>query len=119
MPPDVMTRMLPDGGMLLPVLSDRQSECLRFIYHYAMTNRDYPLGTEIAEHLGISKQAVTAVVNTLLKKGYAIRDRSLAQRNIRLTKEALEKLSLEEGDESTPDMFLSSLPRPHGQPVLS
>lgn len=105
---DVITGVLPDGGRLLPVLSDRQSDCLRFIYSYAVQNRDYPLGTEIAEHLGVSKQAVTSIVNALIRKGYVYRDRTLAQRNLRLTEEATEKMNLEEGAGSTPDLFPST-----------
>lgn len=102
---DTITGVLPDGGKLLPVLSDRQSDCLRFIYRYAMQNRDYPLGTEIAEHLGVTKQAVTSVVNALVRKGYVYRDRTLAQRNLRLTEGAAEKMKLEEGIGETPDLF--------------
>lgn len=97
------TRVLPDGGKLLPVLSAKQAECLRFIYQYTLQNRDYPLGTEIAEHMGVTKQAVTSVINALIKKGYAFRDRTVSQRNLRLTQEAVEKMTREEG--STPDLF--------------
>lgn len=98
-----MTRVLPDGGTLLPVLSERQAECLRFIYQYALQHRDYPMGTEIAEHMGVTKQGMTSVLNGLIKKGYVFRDRAVAQRNLRLTKEAVEKLTREEG--ITPDLF--------------
>lgn len=97
--------VLPDGGRLLPVLSERQAECLRFVYQYAVERRDYPLGTEIADHMGISKQAVTPLLNTLAKKGYLVRDRALIQRNIRLTAEAVEKMTRESGVGSTSDMF--------------
>jgi DNA-binding MarR family transcriptional regulator len=99
--------VLPDGGRLLPVLSERQAKCLRFVYDYAVERRDYPLGTEIAEHMGISKQAVTPLVNTLAKKGYVVRDRALIQRNIRLTAEAMEKMARESGSGLTSDMFIT------------
>lgn len=99
------TEILPDGGRLLPWLSDRQYECLKFVYHYAVDRRDYPLGPEIAEAMGITKQAVTPLITSLVKKGYLIRDRSYVQRNIRLTPAAVEKMSLEEGSGQTPDMF--------------
>lgn len=98
-----MTRVLPDGGKLLPVLSEKQADCLRFIYQYALRNRDYPLGTEIAGHLGVTKQAVTSVLNALVKKGYVFRDTTVSVRNLRLTQEAVEKMTREEG--STPDLF--------------
>jgi DNA-binding MarR family transcriptional regulator len=92
---DAMTRVLPDGGKLLPVLSERQAECLRFIYNYALQKRDYPLGVEVAEYLGVTKQAGTAILNALIKKGYVFRDRMLAQRNLRLTPEGLERMARE------------------------
>lgn len=102
---EAMTRVLPDGGKLLPVLSERQAACLRFIYDYALRNRDYPLGIEIAAHLGVTKQAVTPVVNALIKKGYAFRDRTLSQRNLRLTAEAAEKMAREDSEGATHDIF--------------
>jgi DNA-binding MarR family transcriptional regulator len=105
----INTELLPDGGNLLPWLSERQYECLRFVYHYAVDKRDYPLGPEIAAHMNITKQAVTPLINTLIKKGYMVRDRSIIQRNIRLTPAAVEKMNREEGEGTTPDMF-STLP---------
>lgn len=102
---EAMTRVLPDGGKLLPVLSERQASCLRFIHNYALQHRDYPLGIEIAEFMGVTKQAVTPIINALIKKGYAFRDRSLSQRNLRLTPEALEKMAREDGEGTTPDLF--------------
>lgn len=100
---EAMTKVLPDGGKLLPMLSERQAVCLRFIYHYALQNRDYPLGAEIAEHLGVTKQAVAAVLNALIKKGYAFRDRTISQRNLRLTAEAVEKMARDE--DTTSNLF--------------
>lgn len=105
----INTEVLPDGGRLLPWLSDRQYECLKFIFRYSVDKRDYPLGTEIAEHMVVSKQAVTTLINTLVKKGYLVRDRSVVQRNIRLTSAAVEKMNRDEGVGSTPDLF-NSLP---------
>lgn len=96
--PEIASKVLPDGRALLPVLSERQAESLLFIYRYALEHRDYPLGTEIAEHLGVSKQAVASLLAALLKKGYIFRDHSVAQRNIRLTPEAVEKMRLVEGE---------------------
>ena len=95
--------VLPDGSALLPTLSERQYDVLKFVYTYAITNRDYPTGPEIAARFNISKQAVTPLLNTLVKKGYAYRDRQFLTRNLRLTEAALEKLRVEEGE--TPDLF--------------
>lgn len=88
---------LPDGGRLLPVLSARQMEALRFIYDYAVEHRDYPTGPEIAERLGISKQGAASMVGTLVKKGYAFKDKNFSERNIRLTEVAIERMQREAG----------------------
>ncbi len=101
----VEVQTLPDGGTILPWLSDRQYECLKFIYHYSLERRDYPLGSEIAAAMGITKQAVTPLLNTLIKKEYLVRDRNLIQRNIRLTPAAIEKMQRDEAKGVTPDMF--------------
>jgi DNA-binding MarR family transcriptional regulator len=90
--------LLPDGGRLLPVLAPRQLEVLRFIHAYALKNRDYPTGGEIGEAMSITKQAASSVLATLVKKGYAYRDRNLSERNIRLTEAATEKMQMDAGD---------------------
>ena len=96
---EVQLGVLPDGGKLLPVLSERQAKCLRFLYEYAVERRDYPLGSEIAQHMGVSKQAITSLLNSLVKKGYVTRDRSLLHRNVRLTPDAVEKLMRQSGED--------------------
>ena len=90
--------VLPDGGRLLPVLAPRQFEVLRFIHAYALKNRDYPTGREIGEAMGMSKQGASSVLATLVKKGYAFRDRNFFERNIRLTSAANERMQLDAGD---------------------
>ena len=95
--PATSTGVLPGGGRVLPVLSLRQREALRYIYAYAEKNRDYPTGVEVAEVMGISKQAVASLLNSLIKKGYAYKDRTFAERNIRLTDIATERLQLDLG----------------------
>lgn len=92
------TGVLPDGGRLLPVLAPRQLEALRFIHAYALKNRDYPTGGELAEAMSMTKQAASSVLATLVKKGYAYRDRNLSERNIRLTEVATEKMQMDAGD---------------------
>ena len=89
---------LPDGRPVLPTLTDRQLEILKFIYSYALKNRDYPIGAEIGEGVGITKQAVASALDTLTKKGYVWRDRNFLERNIRLTEAASERMELEAGD---------------------
>lgn len=97
------TGVLPDGGRVLPVLSPRQLEALRHIHAYAEKNRDYPTGVEVADLMGVSKQAVASLMASLIKKGYAYRDRTFAERNIRLTEAAIERLQLDLG--TSRDLF--------------
>ena len=89
---------LPDGGRLLPTITTRQLEILTFIYNFALKNRDYPTGTEIGEALGMSKQAAANALQVLTKKGYTWKDRTVAERNIRLTEAASERMERESGD---------------------
>lgn len=95
--------VLPDGGTILPILSEKQYAVLKYIYDYSLKNRDYPSGAEIAATFSISKQAVTPLLTSLVKKGYAFRNREFVTRNIRLTPAATEKLRIEEGE--TQDLF--------------
>ena len=88
---------------MLPVLAPRQLEALKYIHAYAVKHRDYPTGVEIAEVMGISKQAVASLLTSLIKKGYAFRDRNFAERNIRLTDAAMERLQLDLG--TSGDLF--------------
>ena len=89
---------LPDGGRLLPTLTDRQLEILRFIYQYAIKNRDYPTGVEVGEAMSMTKQAAANALQVLTKKGYCFKDRSVAERNIRLTDAATERMEREAGE---------------------
>lgn len=88
---------LPDGGRVLPVLAPRQLQVLVFIYQFALKNRDYPTGSEIGQSMGVTKQAVASTLGTLVKKGYAYRDRNFSERNIRLTDVAVEKMQMLDG----------------------
>ena len=97
------TSLLPDGGRVLPVLSPRQLQALRYVHAYAEKHRDYPTGVEMAEEMGISKQAVASLLSSLIKKGYAFRDRNFYERNIRLTEIATERIKLDLG--TSQDLF--------------
>ena len=89
---------LPDGGRVLPTLTSRQLEILKFIYNFALKNRDYPTGAEIGEAMSMTKQAAANALEVLTKKGYAFKDRTVAERNIRLTAAATERMESEAGD---------------------
>lgn len=82
----------------MPALAPRQMEVLRYIRAHALKNRDYPTGVEIGAALGMTKQAASSVLATLIKKGYAYRDRNLSERNIRLTEAANERMQMDAGE---------------------
>lgn len=99
---NIRAGVLPDGGPVLPALSERQYDVLKCVYQYAIEHRDFPLGIEIATRLGMTKQRVQPMTEALIKKGYLYKDPLLTRRNIRLTEAAMEKMRRED---STRDLF--------------
>lgn len=84
------------GLTLIPELSERQEDVLRFIYEAVHASRSYPTTREIASEGGYSQAAAMAHLNALVKKGYLTREPSVSRRNIRLTPLALEKIRLDQ-----------------------
>ncbi len=86
----------PDGGLLLPWLTERQAEALVAIQRYVNEYRMYPTARELAGLLPtdsgtpVSQQRARALIETLIKKGYATKTRG--HRTLRLTEMAMEKL---------------------------
>lgn len=76
---------LPDGRKLLPRLTPRQVECLRTIYDFAMTHRQYPLGREIGDAMGVKAAYVGELLIALEQKGYLTRGAPTTRRSLRLT----------------------------------
>ena len=79
----------------LPMLTEKQANCLRFLYTYFMEHRYYPTQREVMDALGVKGTNAAGYLDPLEKKGYLVRDiLAGTRRNIRLTKQAIEKLEL-------------------------
>jgi len=77
----------------LPLLTNKQADCLTYIFRFFVTHRDYPTHREIAEAMSVHSTNVSPYLRPLINKGY-IRRNDAAKRNIRLTHRALQKLRL-------------------------
>lgn len=79
--------------ILSPVetLTDRQFECLKFIYLYFIERRYYPTQKEIAAGLGVKSNTAAFFTGPMQKKGYLYVEQG-RHRNIRLTQLAIELL---------------------------
>ena len=77
----------------LPLLTNKQADCLTYIFRFLVTHRDYPTHREIAEAMRVHSTNVLPYLRPLINKGYLKRNNS-AKRNIRLTGQAWRKLKL-------------------------
>jgi DNA-binding MarR family transcriptional regulator len=78
---------------VLPPVTQKQGRCLEFILNYFIENRYYPTQREVATEMGVRSNTAEMYIQPLEAKGYIVREPG-RQRNIRLTKEALERLKL-------------------------
>jgi DNA-binding MarR family transcriptional regulator len=77
----------------LPPLTERQAECLIYLYNYFIEHRYYPTQREIANKMNLKTNSAATFVEPLRKKGYLEKEPG-KRRNIDLTHRALEKLKL-------------------------
>jgi DNA-binding MarR family transcriptional regulator len=80
------------GLTLFPSLTDRQLEVLTYVYQKVNRDKAYPTQREIAAAMGYNQNAAQQFLDALVKKGYLVKDPSIARRNIRLTELAMEKM---------------------------
>ena len=78
---------------ILPPLTEKQGRCLEFILSYFAENRYYPTQREMAGAMGIKSNTAEMYLQPLEQKGY-VRRKPRRQRNIRLTRDGLERLRL-------------------------
>jgi SOS-response transcriptional repressor LexA len=83
----------PDLFRILPPVSKKQGKCLQFILSYFIENRYYPTQREVADAMGIKSSTVEHILQPLMQKGYLTREHK-KQRNIRLTRDGIERLKL-------------------------
>lgn len=75
----------------LPPLTERQTECLVYIYNYFIEHRYYPTQREIVQKMNLKTNSAATFVEPLRKKGYLKKEPG-KRRNIDLTRMAIEKL---------------------------
>jgi SOS-response transcriptional repressor LexA len=75
----------------LPPLTERQTECLVFIYNYFIEHRYYPTQREIVQKMNLKTNSAATFIEPLRKKGYLKKEPG-KRRNIDLTRMAIEKL---------------------------
>lgn len=92
-----------DSFTVLPPLSEKQVQCLRFILDYFVEHKFYPTQREVAAAMKIKSTTADSYLVPLRQKGYLRRKTKRQRRNIRLTTLALQKLQLDaEAHEETP-----------------
>lgn len=84
----------------LPPLTEKQKECLIFLFNYFTEHRYYPTQREIAEHMNLKSNSAAIYIEPLLKKGYLEKEPG-KNRNIHITRAGLLKLKLLEKEKNT------------------
>src|SRR5215216_2799106 len=82
------------GGapIVLPPLSPKQAECLKYIHDYFLEHRYYPTQREVADAMKLQSSTAETYFEPLRRKGYLQRKVRGQRRNIRLTPKARQKL---------------------------
>lgn len=83
----------------LPPLTERQEECLVFLFNYFTEHRYYPTQREIANYMKLKSNSAAIFIEPLLKKGYLEKEPG-KNRNIQITKTGLLKLKLIEREKN-------------------
>lgn len=72
---------------VFPKLTEKQLNCLKFIYKFYQENLYYPSRREIAEEMGISAPSANQHIEYLIQKGYLLRVVG-ESRNVRMNPDA-------------------------------
>lgn len=78
---------------VLPPLTEKQAECLKYVVNFFIERRYYPTQREVAAAMGLNSSTAESYLEPLERKGYLERE-PRRRRNIRLTDAAVEKLEL-------------------------
>ncbi|HOP86074.1 MAG TPA: hypothetical protein PLM71_08360 [Syntrophorhabdaceae bacterium] len=77
----------------LPPLTDKQEECLVYLFSYFTEHRYYPTQREIAQQMHLKSNSAAIFIEPLIKKGYIEKEPG-KNRNIHITKAGFLKLKL-------------------------
>ncbi|HOJ42739.1 MAG TPA: hypothetical protein PK800_01335 [Syntrophorhabdaceae bacterium] len=86
----------------LPPLTEKQEECLIYVFNYFIENRYYPTQREIAQHMKLKSNSAAIFIEPLIKKGYIEKEPG-KNRNIHITKTGFLKLKLIEKQKKEKD----------------
>jgi SOS-response transcriptional repressor LexA len=78
---------------VLPALTEKQSECLLFIFNFYSEHRHFPTHKEITRAMGSQSRTAAMYIDPLVEKGYLTRGGREA-RNIRITVDGVERLRM-------------------------
>lgn len=106
-----MVARTPSGKVMLPPLTERQAEILRYMVDVAEARRTWPSQREVAGRFSISQSAVYNVLGALSRKGYLARQ-GRGVGNLMLTEVGTEWYALQTEDETAKQL---SLPMAGGQ----
>ncbi len=80
---------------VLPPLTEKQAQCLKFILEYYLQHHYYPTQREVTAAMHLKSTTAESYLEPLRRKGYLARKVKRKRRNIRLTPKARQKLGLE------------------------
>jgi len=80
---------------VLPPLTEKQAQCLKFILDFFIQHRYYPTQREVTAAMKLRSSTAESYLEPLRRKGYLARKVRRKRRNIRLTPKARQKLGLE------------------------
>jgi DNA-binding MarR family transcriptional regulator len=78
---------------VLPALTEKQGQCLLFVFDYYAEHRHFPTHREIARAMGIQSSTAAMYLDPLVEKGYLTRE-GRGARNIRITEDGVERLRM-------------------------
>lgn len=81
-----LPRTLLSGSLVLPPLSEKQADILRFLIEYSERERMYPTQRHLAERFEVTQARVYATLGALEKKGYIVRQPG-SWRNLNMTEQ--------------------------------
>jgi DNA-binding MarR family transcriptional regulator len=88
-------RTLLSGNLVLPPLSEKQAEILRYLIEYSERERMYPTQRHLAERFNVTQTRVYTTLGGLEKKGYIARQPG-SWRNLDMTEQTRTWYELEE-----------------------
>lgn len=77
---------------VLPVLTEKQADALRYVFEVFEGTRDYPTLRDLGLRLDVTRKRAAEIIESLVKKGYLIKIPERHRANIELTDAAYERL---------------------------